>query len=120
MHRLLILLALISIVACDKPRDAKPFPNGTYTGTFMRYNQPGSQEAEVTLKFLYPEFEGRSNLDRYPAMGKGKYAMKDNALQFANETVWTADFDWTLILDGMYIDQAAGDSLVFTKSYPNG
>lgn len=120
MHRILILLTMVGILACDKPRDADPFPHGTYKGTFKRYNQENSPEANVTIRFLYPNWEGSSSHEKYPALGKGTYALKDDALQFNNESVWTADFDWTLILDGMYLDRAEEDSLVFTKSYSNG
>jgi hypothetical protein len=57
---------------------------------------------------------------KYPALGKGTFRYVDDALAVQNESPWTAEFDWTLIFSGSYIDRAEGDSLVITKSYADG
>ena len=107
--------------ACKKD-DNNPsnFLNGTYKGSFKRYHQAGSQEAQVTLEFNYPNWTGTSNIDKYPALNKGKYTYDDYVLNFTNTSAWTADFDWTFILNGAYIEHMEGDSLRITRSYPNG
>lgn len=116
-------LTLIAFFSCskenDKTNDAPP--NGKYSGTFKRYNQAEDITANISLVFLNNGWTGTSNLDHYPALSKGTWSIHDQAvLDFENTSIWTADFDWTLILDGKYILHRNDDSLVFTKSYGNG
>jgi hypothetical protein len=122
MKSALFFITIISIgfIACEKDSDSKNFPNGIYKGTFKRYNVAGSQQAQVTINFDYPNWSGSSSIPRYPALGKGTFYSDNEVLKFDNTSVWTADFDWTLILDGAYIENRNGDSLIFTKSYGDG
>lgn len=117
----LIIISCIILAACKKKNEDKAsLLNGSYKGTFKRYNQPGSQEANVTLHLDYPIWHGASDKEKYPALCNGKFSYKDFTLNFENSCVWSADFDWTLILDGFYIDRKEGDSLIFSKSYGDG
>jgi hypothetical protein len=69
----------------------------------------------------FPNFSGSSDIPKYPAIGQGTYYSDNDAnLRFTNQSLFTADFDWSLILNGDYITTMTGDSLVFSKSYPNG
>jgi hypothetical protein len=114
---------LIAIFSCSKEKDkANNAPlNGRYSGTFKRYNQAEDITANVSLFFLNNGWTGNSNLDHYPALSKGTWSINEQeAVIFDNTSTWTADFDWTLILDGIYILHRNDDSLVFTKSYGNG
>ena len=122
MKRILFLVIVcVGLFSCKKDKhDSHDFLNGTYKGTFKRYHQAGSQEALVTLEFNYPNWTGSSNMDKYPALNKGRYSYDDYVLSFTNTAVWTADFDWTLILNGVYLEHLEGDSLRITKSYGNG
>lgn len=124
-----ILLPLCSFLfiasACSKDdNDQNPSfrLKGIYTGTFKRYNIAEDKTAAVSLNFTKAGWTGNSSLTTYPALGGGSYKMEDNnaALVFKNKTTWTANFDWTYILDGIYLLHKNGDSLVFTKSYGNG
>jgi hypothetical protein len=122
MKSALFILTILSLgfVACEKDSDNNYFPNGIYKGSFKRYNVAGSQEAQVTISFDYPNWSGSSNISRYPALGKGTFYSDNEVLKFKSTSVWTADFDWTLILDGAYIENRKGDSLIFTRSYGDG
>lgn len=117
-----LALSILLFVACDKDdeKTLKPFPDGVYKGTFKRHNIPGSATAEVTITFNYPNWNGTSNIANYPAICNGIYNYENYQLKFSNKCFFTADFDWTLILDGGYIDRIEGDSLVFSKSYGDG
>lgn len=116
-------LALIAFFSCSKEKEETnnaPI-KGKYSGTFKRYNQAEDITANVSLVFLNNGWTGTSNLVHYPALAKGTWSMHDQeVLNFENTSTWTADFDWTLILDGIYILHKNDDSLVFTKSYGNG
>lgn len=119
----LLSLILCTLISCTKDKDeTNKYPlNGTYSGTFKRYNQPEDKTAAVSLAFNKNTWTGNSNFAKYPALNQGTYTMNDvDALIFKNTSAWTADFDWTFILEGMYILHLNGDSLVFTKSYGNG
>ncbi|KYP12988.1 hypothetical protein, partial [Flavihumibacter sp. CACIAM 22H1] len=94
---------------------------GAYSGTFKRYHDPVNKTAAIRLVFEKNTWTGTSNLPHYPALHKGNYRITESSSFYVENTAgWTADFDWTLILDGNYILHQVGDSLVFTKSYGNG
>lgn len=115
------ILLLITLISCNKSdRDTSTPTDGTYEGTFKRYHQEGSQTANVRLTFTGSSWSGASNINKYPALGSGAFTVAEAGIKFNNKTVWTADFDWTLILDGDYIEMRDGDSLRITKSYGNG
>ncbi len=124
MKYLVLAMALISLAtACRKDSDNQPGnAKGTYKGTFKRYHLDGSQTANVTLVLDYPNYSGSSDIPKYPAIGQGTYYADDEAnLHFSNQSIFTADFDWSLILNGNYFEvNSNGDSLEFAKSYPNG
>lgn len=111
---------LLLLSACTKTTTPAPWPDGLYKGSFQRLHAPGLGIAEVSLEFHYPNWTGTSNLPKYPALNKGKYRYTKDGFTVQNESVWTAEFDWTLIFNGAYIDRVEGDSLVFTKSYGDG
>lgn len=116
------MLSLVTtLFACSKSAADNPyFPDGIYTGTFQRMHQENSPLASVTINFNFPDWTGASNINHYPALGNGTFKYVNDALTFENGSVWTADFDWTLILKDSYIDRIKGDSLIFIKSYSNG
>ncbi|WP_039144156.1 hypothetical protein [Flavihumibacter solisilvae] len=120
--RLILFVVVFGPIASCKKSDDKPalYPKGQYHGTFQRMHIESSQVASVTLDFDFPYWTGTSSIPKYPALANGTFRYKDDALEFTNRSPWTADFDWTLILDGMYLEQRGGDSLLFTKSYGNG
>jgi hypothetical protein len=43
-----------------------------------------------------------------------------NEITFFESCTWTADFDWTLILDNKYNLKISGNVYVFSKDYGNG
>lgn len=122
MIRILLLCCISALLAaaCKKNDHPVPWPDGLYKGSFQRLHVPGNGIAEVSLEFRYPNWSGSSNLPKYPALGKGKYSYTDQTFTVENISPWTADFDWTLIFNGAYIDRVEGDSLVITKSYGDG
>ncbi|MBL7770548.1 MAG: hypothetical protein JNK20_16330 [Flavipsychrobacter sp.] len=96
--------------------------SGRYSGTFKRFNINSDITAQVSLNFNKNNWTGSSQYQTYPALHSGTFQVKDNneTISFTNKAGWTADFDWTYILDGNFILHKNNDSLVFTKSYGNG
>lgn len=109
----LIFISLLAatLLACEKDKNAKDF-KGTYTGTF-RTKQDGKMvmiDTELTL--LNENFEVKKG----PKLGNGSFKLEDKrTVTFSDKNVWTADFDWNLILNGTYTYQALADSLILTR-----
>ncbi|PQJ21571.1 hypothetical protein [Tenacibaculum sp. SG-28] len=79
-------------------------PEGDYTGTFsVVYNNGETYSNPVTISFFNDyTFNSSDGPMRYPAGGNGSYEITEDAINFTDLKVWTADFDWNLILNGKY------------------
>lgn len=123
MQRLLIVIPfIIFIISCDKSDNAPKdivLDTATYTGTFQRTGVPGSSIANVSLTLSDRHFNGQSNMPRYPAICNGTFQLSGDSIQFINACVFTADFDWTLILSGKYDIYTIDDQLIITRTYNN-
>lgn len=103
-----LLIAILFATACKKS-DELPGGNqeqwlsGRYMGTFYR---TGGDTVNVSMLFTETNFSGSSDRAKYPAICNGIFSMEKNndvyAVHFDDNCVWTADFDWSLILDGDY------------------
>jgi len=52
----------------------------------------------------------------FPAVCSGTYAMSGDKITFTNECMWTADFDWSLVLNGEWNYTFRGETITFTHS----
>ena len=113
----LLLLGLgLAISGCDPTETADL--HGSFSGTFTAYELDGDVEKSgpVTVTFDGNTYSSTSNSDRYPAGGSGTYRFLDDAMiRFEDKNRWTADFNWTLILNGDYGYKFSGDSLSLTR-----
>ncbi|MET0393431.1 MAG: hypothetical protein ABW019_09835 [Chitinophagaceae bacterium] len=96
---ILVLCTLLS--ACKKENDENPpqIPAGVYAGTFSR---TGMETVQVKIEFEANTYEGQSDTDKYPAICHGSYSLSNDRVIFTDVCTWTADFDWSLILNGTY------------------
>jgi hypothetical protein len=120
MRILLLVALLLPAIACKKDKETKPvIPDGTYAGTFQRQGNGTGQVVNVTLNLNDFGFNssGPAPANRYPVIGKGKYAIDNNKITFSDSLVYTADFDWTLILSQEYQFDSRGDSLIIVRQY---
>ncbi len=94
-----------------------PSGSGTYVGTFTRSSPTADYAtAEVTLVLKDNSFSGSSEKTKYPAIGKGTYhVVEGQKIIFEDKSFWTAEFDWTLILDGEFSISTANDMVTLTK-----
>lgn len=95
----LVLLAILASCKKDNESDSARPIDGGYSGTFTR---TGMDTARVTLSLGENLYEGQSNTERYPAICRGSFELSQNVIVFADSCTWTANFDWTLILNGTY------------------
>ncbi|MBS1748425.1 MAG: hypothetical protein JST63_00815 [Bacteroidetes bacterium] len=118
-------IAAIMVLSCSKTNESEPVQhslNGNYTGTFKRFNINEDKTANVTIKIEEGQWTGNSNIQYYPAISSGVASVgyDNEVIKFVNKTPWTANFDWSYILDGSYLLHRNNDSLIFTRSYGNG
>ncbi len=118
------LMALVSFLAltlhsCKKaPSDTSPL-SGTYKGTFQRQTPYGSPVSNVTISFKGNQWTGESQFSKYPALCHGTFKLNENrdSITFENSCIWTAEFDWTLILGGTYRVKVSGSNIEISKEY---
>ena len=114
-----LILPLLIFISCKKEeiRDKK-LPDGTYEGTFQR--EPvwsNGDTANITLTFSSTHWSGSGEREKYPALCHGTYSIIGDTITFENECVWTAEFDWSLILSGKYHLTETGDAIEFSRDY---
>jgi hypothetical protein len=77
--------------------------DGTYTGQFY-LAVPNSDfvSSDITLTLENGRFSGTSSKSKYPAICRGTYEIVGNEIKFTDECIWTAEFNWGLILSGNF------------------
>lgn len=102
MKLIVCVIALSVILGACKKNNENDLPrriDGSYSGTF---NRTGMDTADVKLSFGENLYEGQSDMEKYPAICRGSFNLSQNLIVFADSCTWTANFDWTLILNGTY------------------
>jgi hypothetical protein len=97
-----IFIASLVFIACkknDSDDTAGRQLDASYFGTFTR---TGMETAFVNLTFANNTFNGTSDHTKYPAICHGSFDLDEHNIYFVDSCSWTADFDWTLILNGVY------------------
>jgi hypothetical protein len=113
---LILLITTIFITSCDEETNGLTVIEGIYEGTFIRSSPTAYfPPSQVTLTFSNGQFQGESEKTKYPAICSGTYDVKGNNIDFTNTCVWTAEFDWTLILSGEFSIGLANDELTLQK-----
>ena len=125
MRSCIIVLLLISVMACSKDKENQ-IPTdltagGTFQGTFQRKTSDGGGIVPVVLEIKGNTYSGftPSAVFAYPVIGRGTFTIKNNVINFIDSSVYTANFDWSLILSGVYKLSVDGDSIIFTRPYDN-
>jgi hypothetical protein len=121
MRRLIELLFLMALIgfACERDNNyPAKIVDGLYTGTFQRQLAFGGGDiANVSITFSANTWTGQSDRTKYPALCNGTYRLDKGKIIFTNGCVWTAEFDWSLILGGEYVLTIDGNQLKFTRDY---
>ena len=88
---------------------------GTYTGTFKVMYNTGTQTGPVTVDLINSHYNCSHNLNKIPARGSGSYSYNNDKITFNDQGIWTADFDWGLVLGGEYNYSLSENSLIIWK-----
>jgi len=121
MNKLIPLLLFVIIFTLGCKRDQSPndkISTGIYIGTFQRQLAFGGGDVvQVSINFDSDTWTGSSSNNKYPALCNGTYVINGQKIIFSNKCVWTADFDWTLILTGEYNFTVNGNQLTISRDY---
>lgn len=107
-----IVLVFVFTACNDKDKIDDTHLNGTYTGTFtVEYSNGNSYSNTVTVTLNHNQYTCSNAENRIPAGGSGGYYLDGGKIVFLDENLWTADFDWNLILSGEYDLQLAENNV---------
>lgn len=114
----IIIFTIISITAllwgCQM--DDFDVKDGIYKGTFTVTYSSGTHSGPTTLELKDGRFSCSGNSDRIPAGGSGAFSSDNDQITFNDENYWTADFDWGLILSGVYDYTFDGKKLIISSN----
>jgi len=111
------MVTTLFLSACQEESHVISGIEGTYEGHFIRSSPTAKyQPSKVILTLSNGEFRGESERTKYPAICNGTYEVKGNKVEFSNACVWTAEFDWTLILSGEFSAELASDELTLQRN----
>ncbi|QLG45270.1 hypothetical protein [Costertonia aggregata] len=115
LHIVILGFVWMLVMGCSDSDDANGDIQGAYFGTFER----GSSVSNVELILNKGVYTGESETAKFPAIcNRGEYSISSNQIVFTDTCIWTADFDWTLILGGSWEYRLANGNL--TLRHPNG
>ena len=87
-----------------------------FEGVFFRSSPTAKyMTSDVSISFKQNTFIGTSSEDKYPAICEGTFTINNGIIDFENSCVWTADFDWTLILSGKWFIDGDQEGLTLVK-----
>jgi hypothetical protein len=120
MRGIILATFLITVfISCEYNDITKnmDLPLGTYKGQFIR-SSPHAKYApsNVKLTFTADRFSGESDMIKYPAICNGTYKITGQEIEFFNDCPWTAEFDWTYILNGKFTLTTDGRQLEMRRS----
>jgi hypothetical protein len=111
--KLFLVIALISLTNCTTNTEfTADYVSGNYLGVFER----NGETSTVEIRFMDGTFIGESSVDRFPAICNGVYSTEENRIVFTNNCIWTADFDWSLILNEEWTFSRNRSELILFKS----
>ena len=118
MKQIYLLILLVSLImGCKKEKLA--IQDGIYRGIFTVSYSNGVQTGPVTVELKSGTYTCSNNSNGIPAGGSGTFRIGNNKMFFTDDKMWTADFDWNLILNGDYETTFDGKKLSLTASRNN-
>nr|WP_276901359.1 hypothetical protein [Pedobacter kyonggii] len=117
----IFLFALILSLGCKKSTNVDVLLDGNYTGVLVITNSiksvPETRPITISLQDGKFNIAPSTDVNLKPSGGKGTYTFKKGIGYFTDEGVWTADFDWNMILTGEYDIRSSGIDLTLRKRF---
>lgn len=106
-----MLIFLIVTICLTSGGCSHELTEGTYRGTFTVVYDTATLTGSTVLHLSGGRYECDGNDNRIPAGGSGTYRTENGIILFQEERMWTANFDWNLILKGEYNYSVSGRRL---------
>ena len=107
----LFLVVLFMVFTSCSDKETYSEIDGNYTGFFEREGR----KSEVSLNFNEGDYSGDAEFEKFPALCTGNYVVNEDTVTFSNQCVWTAEFDWSLILNGDWTFTFQNNQLILTN-----
>lgn len=117
MTKVFLFFILVLALGCSDKLSPDTL-NGRYTGTFHYISPADGQQTSAGAQVIFSDgkFQSAGNANHIPAGGSGSFVFTgDKFIEFRDENIWTANFDWGLILNGKYNYRVQADSLTLTR-----
>lgn len=118
---LLLLIVAIGLFACKK-NNSKSI-SGIFEGQFIAIypatNDTFLGKALITLS-TNGQYNSKADVNLYPAGGSGSFTFNDSIIAFNDVNVWTSNFDFNLVLNGLYKYSYEGSKLNLKLHNTNG
>ncbi|RZK34489.1 MAG: hypothetical protein EOO90_30710 [Pedobacter sp.] len=116
-YLLIFLVLSLALGACKKQTSSSTIPNGDYSGVLEVYSNTYKMPTTypVAISFENKKYKVTTEPGKQRGGGSGTYSIKGEIGNFQDENIWTADFDWNLILSGIYEVQLKDESLILIK-----
>ena len=112
----IVVISLAFYSGCDDSGYTLPFRDGTYIGTFSIRNQDGSEQSGgATFTFRDGSYSCIPEERYLPPSGAGSFAVHGTIVTLTDNVAHTAEFDWTLILNGDFVYAFDGKTLTLTQ-----
>ncbi|RLJ72897.1 hypothetical protein [Pedobacter alluvionis] len=115
----ILLFALILSLGCKKTTNINVLQDGNYTGVLVITNSvksvPETRPISISLRDGKFNITPSADTKLKPSGGKGTYSFKKGIGYFEDAGVWTADFDWNMVLNGEYDIRSSGVDLTLRK-----
>ncbi|WP_421869827.1 hypothetical protein [Marinoscillum sp.] len=99
-----MMLLIVLATGCSEDEMVK-LESGVYSGSFTAMYDVDKSPLihDVSITIDGNRFTCSSGPQYIPAGGSGTFQVEGNEITFVDENVWTANFDWGLILNGTYL-----------------
>jgi hypothetical protein len=112
------LILVLTSLACDHGVDPiRPIQIGDYVGTFSIKAENGTtQTGGVIFGFHPTKYICIPEKAYLPPSGAGSYRLDENTITLTDTVAHTAEFDWTLILNGDFTYSNDGNKITLIQN----
>jgi hypothetical protein len=117
---IMFLVVVMALSGCSKQIIVSRNVDGVYQGTFEVNNtNPVAGYKPITtdvrVNFSGINYASAVYVNNVSAGATGKFFIKKDVITFTDTLMHTANFDWSLLLNGSYAYTIKGDSIILVK-----
>lgn len=117
MNKTILFLFVILFWGCEESDTNVNFENGNYSGTFTITESDGQpQSGNVIFNFSNNSYSVVPEKLYLPPVGGGTFSINGNTIMLVDTAIHTAEFDWTLILNGSFELSYNGNILILKQN----